>query len=300
MQLRFLLLFLILAVPVNANIHVNESGWWLDEFNKSQTPITDAIEFAKDGDTIVIGNGTYRENILIDKEISIVSDGCQIYAGKPDRDVIRIENTNNVKISGLTIIGATEKSGIRIYNASNCTVENCRIFENGNGIYIRGTGSHPSKNNSILNCVVSGNKNGIKLSGKGCTGNDIRFNDIERNRYGIYSTIADSNEISNNNIIENDVGVYLTTRSERNVITFNNLNNYEWNLFNDQNVTIEAKYNYWYLTTNLSIDKTIYDDDEGGGLVEFYPYLVNPAIVGELAVSVLMLMGSAILLHRKF
>jgi hypothetical protein len=46
----------------------------------------------------------------------------------------------------------------------------------------------------------------------------------------------------------------------------------EYQLYNDTNNTVDAYYNYWGYTTVADIDTHIYDDDEGGGLVNFDPF----------------------------
>jgi hypothetical protein len=65
---------------------------------------------------------------------------------------------------------------------------------------------------------------------------------------------------------------------------------YYWNFCNKQNDDVEAKYNYWVAVDNETIDRCIYDNEEGGGEVEFYPFATGPvpcAPIPELATFIL-------------
>jgi len=60
-----LLTVFLLAVAGSVSgsvIYVNESGWWINEFNSSSTPIQSAINYTKSGDTIIVYSGTYNES----------------------------------------------------------------------------------------------------------------------------------------------------------------------------------------------------------------------------------------------
>jgi|GEM_PF-3689530 len=290
----FIIFLLIISLNLvdATTIYVNETGWWVNKFNSSSTPIKDAVEYAKENDTVFVVKGNYSENVIINKSISLISNGSRVTAKNPKKNVITIEDTSNVTVSGFTIFGTyTDYSGIKIYNASNCTIENCTLFKNGNGVYVRGTGSNPSKYNKILNCKIYKNDNGVKLSGNGCANNSIRFNNVSYNNIGIHSTMSDYNEIKNNDILYNVIGVYLKSKSINHAIEFNNFNNTEWNIYNNQSYSVVAKNNYWYSQDAQSIDKKIYDDEEGAGKVTFQPFLSDPDPVNEFSTMLLTIAG---------
>ena len=58
------------------DICVNETGWWRDggAFNPSNTPIQHAIDNATACDTICVKDGTYNENVNVNKRLTIRSE----------------------------------------------------------------------------------------------------------------------------------------------------------------------------------------------------------------------------------
>ncbi len=96
-----------------------------DDGGSDYTTIQEGIDAAKSGDTIFVYNGTYYENIVIEKTITLIGEDKKttFIDGYSDEFnlIIRI-SANNVKISGFTIQNSKQNyysSGI-IINKSNC------------------------------------------------------------------------------------------------------------------------------------------------------------------------------------
>ncbi len=55
-------------------------------------------------------------------------------------------------------------------------------------------------------------------------------------------------------------------------------NNTTYDFYNNTNIAIDAKNNYWYALDSLSIAQRVYDfhDNAGKGKVSFIPYLLQP------------------------
>ena len=98
--------------------------------NQLYTTIQAAVSAADSGDEVQVADGTYNENVLIERRLTLRSiNGAAttfVAAADTHQDVIRID-AENVRVSGFTVYGATEKAGIRLSSDSaHCVIENNR------------------------------------------------------------------------------------------------------------------------------------------------------------------------------
>jgi len=185
--------------------------------------IQEAINSANEGDTIFVRNGTYYENVVVNKTISLVGEDMMttIIDGSKAGTVVQI-TADNVSVSGFTVRysgwGWTN-NGIYVHFADNCEIANNYFFTNchnirlnysrgsrvtgnvidGNGYGIRLIHSDDSEaiNNSVSNCI-----GGIHLEfATNCT---VKGNQFTQNGQGIrfyspctYNTVAE-NTVYNN------------------------------------------------------------------------------------------------------
>jgi len=198
-----------------------------------------AINAAVPGETIELTTGTFCENIIIDKTITLQGAGMAstyIY-GDCTTHVVWIKDTApGVKIQELhvNVWGDTGSNydGILI-DSDNNVIENTIISECHRGIFIRSSGNTVryntictiydasfegiligETNNKIHDNVIlrseypSGiNTKGILLlSAEDC---DIYHNHISNLEFGIYFAGGENNEISSNTIENNKKGFYL-------------------------------------------------------------------------------------------
>ena len=134
---------------LNDVLYVGGSG----EGNYSS--IQDAINDALDGYTIIVYPGVYNENIVINKQVTLIGkdrDNTVINGGMKD-DVVFI-TASNVKIEGFTITNSGsvgDDAGVRIYDYTRyCKISNCSIINCNRGIF----GYHISYA-TIKNCTIS-------------------------------------------------------------------------------------------------------------------------------------------------
>ena len=138
-------------------IYVNTSGWWIDpaQYNSSSTPIQSAINSAGDGSLIYVYDGTYIENVDVNRSLTLQGEGADVVtvtAASADDHVFDV-STGYVNISGFTMTGATYQSGIHLYHADHCDISDNNASDNGYGIYL----DHSSSNNTLLNNTANSN-----------------------------------------------------------------------------------------------------------------------------------------------
>ncbi len=176
-----------------------------------------AVDNATDGDTIIVRDGIYVENIDITKSLTIKSEngsencivngtGSNVFTLKADR----------IRIEGFTITGG--RCGIYIRSNNNTIINNNIILNNYDGILL-----WHSIGNSISNNNLSNNYDGIDL--RYSDNNSISNNIISSNNKGIsFLLYSDNNSISNNNFSNNGYGIYIHY-SNNNSIAENNFSN---------------------------------------------------------------------------
>jgi len=122
------------------------------------TSIQDAINTANTNDTIYIFNGTYHENIIINKTVTLIGENKNntILNGSGFEEIINI-TADNVKITNLTIQNGVY--GIKLYKIKNSTIKNNIITNNMEGIWF-----YSSYNNTIIENNITSNMNyGISI-----------------------------------------------------------------------------------------------------------------------------------------
>jgi len=172
---------------------------------KAYATIQSAVNAANPGDVVSVDEGVYSENVVIKKNgISIMGKNREktIIDGKKASSGIKIDQTNNVTVSDLTIrnSGASGKSdaGVTIFSAHNNRVSNLILTSNLIGISI-----YSESNNNVVsgNSIRSSIDDGILIYSS--SNNKIFNNNIQENKIGIYADAARTSTIYSNNFIDN-------------------------------------------------------------------------------------------------
>ncbi|MBO3800833.1 MAG: NosD domain-containing protein [Thermoproteota archaeon] len=245
---RGLLLFIIIIVLLSG-LQVKASRTIEVEKKSYFAKISDAIKNANDGDTIIVHEGTYEENIVINKRISLIADGKVTLVGVGTKPVVTIA-ANKVKIVGFNIT-TNGFFSTAIYIANGCglsQIYNNILMNAYFGIYSDKTFGNDIINNSItrndfgimLNYTsesefkqnkIENNKYGIALSGS--RKNIIQENNITNNQYGIYLFDSQNDTIFNNYLFSNFYGIYLTAFSSNETVKNNFIINSQFGIFID-------------------------------------------------------------------
>jgi len=194
--------------------------------NQNYTIIQQAINEASENDTITVDNGTYNENIDINKAINLVGAGADvtiINATNSSDHVINVSNVNNVNISRVTVKGARgcclPYSGIYMYSSNYSKIEYINASNNEFGIYLS-----YSNNGTLTNINTSSNaETGITLIGSnGCS---LTNNNASSNYVGIFLSSSTNNNLVNITASSNEKGgILLYYSSNYNVLTNNTAN----------------------------------------------------------------------------
>lgn len=181
-------------VSTNNIIYVDDDG------GADYTRIQDAIDNASDGNTVYVYSGTYYENIILNKSITLEGEDCNttIIDGQKIDDVIHLTGNSTI-IRGFTIMNArngqnSDDAGIDIRSYSNIIMDNI-IFDNILGIYFQVLDS----NNIITNNVFDDNSLGLKLRFTSET--IVSNNSFVDNYRGMRLEYVDHVNISGNTIV---------------------------------------------------------------------------------------------------
>lgn len=169
----------------------------------SYRTISAAIAAARNGDTVSVSPGTYRENITImGKRITVRSvsgPGVTVIAGNPGRTPVMIQNVpaGTMTLQGFRIVAGSAPSGqgggITIANYASPTIRGNELVSNrsndGAGILVYNN-SHPT-----------------------ITGNNIHHNTAARFGGGVFAVINSNPKVTGNTISNNRAygggGIYL-------------------------------------------------------------------------------------------
>jgi parallel beta-helix repeat protein len=191
--------------------------------------IQGAVDNATEGDTIIVRDGTYLENVKVNKRLTIRSENGPVntIVVSPEgvNDHVLTVTADNVHINGLTVKNATGKNetGRYIYAGLYISAHHCDITDNtamsnaygfflsesskntlennvasdqiGDDIYLYYSDSNTISNNTVLK---SNYRSGIRLWGS--HNNTVCNNNVSNNIYGIRLWGSHNNTIEKNNV----------------------------------------------------------------------------------------------------
>lgn len=211
--------------------------------------IQQAINDAMPNTTLLVGSGTYTENLSVNKPLELVGENrsttaISASANESERSTVVI-NASNVQMREFTIrssngsssLGSvtiriarpydnntisdnrlsSDCSGIEIFNSTSNTIEWNDIESARQGIVL-----DSALDNNISNNRIASNFHGLEV--RDSTSNTIFGNCIENNTVGILVDSSSNNDLHNNNITGNTYGM-IFTNSTGNTARENNVAN---------------------------------------------------------------------------
>jgi nitrous oxidase accessory protein len=171
--------------------------------DKSISTLREGIKTAKDGDTILLNKGIYKEgNIIINKAIYLVGIDGPVLDGENKNEILTLTG-KNIVIKGIHFANAgyssmNDYAALKIIDATNILIENNSIINASFGIHLANT-----INSVIRNNTIKGNDKSEHLSGNGihlwkCADMQVENNSIQGHRDGIYFEFVTQSTIQNN------------------------------------------------------------------------------------------------------
>lgn len=216
--------------------------------------IQSAIDFAKEGDRILVKGGAYRGPILINKRVELVGEGEPIIDGEGRHQVITVK-ANGVRIEGFVIKNSgmsysEDIAGLKVINSKECVIRENSFLNNFFALYLE----------RVSGCLVEGNKIIGFAKSEGSSGNGIhawnserlivKNNYIKGHRDGIYFEFVKDSTIEGN-------------RSEYNLryglhFMFSNDDAYRKNYFYKNGAGVAVMY-----SKNIKMEENIFEKNEG-------------------------------------
>jgi len=248
-QIIFLIALLFISIlRAKANDIIVSPG-------SSITSVKRAIELSSTGDRIIVKKAFYSEgNIEVNKPVEIIGENFPVIDGEGQFQILTIKS-NNVKVSGLIIRNSgssnlNDLAGIRIENASDCTIENNRLENNFFSV-------------SLYNCshciikanIITGNAKRESTSGNGihlwkCDSVSVEDNFITGHRDGIYFEFVTNSFISNN-VSRNNLRYGLH-------FMFSHYDSYQYNTFSNNGAGVAVMY-----TKHVEMKGNLFKDNWG-------------------------------------
>lgn len=223
-----LLCLLYVSALVGSEISARATpSTWVVDGNGTGTfkTIQQAVNHANAGDTISVHNGTYYEQVSINKSLSLIGESAKstVIDGNWTGDVVTIL-ANDVVMEGFTVRRSQifpSYAGIRIEGSSRVLISQNRVVNN-----YRGIAFYSSSNNSVVDSVVSNNSiDGLGFfssSSNAVSGNVVSHNFV--NGIAFYSSNNNtllSNTVSHNSVDGITFSSCVNNLISRNTISFN-------------------------------------------------------------------------------
>jgi parallel beta-helix repeat protein len=244
--------------PVKATtITVDDSG------GADYLTLQEGIDAANPGDTVFVYNGTYYENVVVNKTITLTGENkdTTVINGMGKSSVIWIIE-EKVNVSGFTVTNSSDlgdSGGFNIDSNFN-TIYNNILNNNEYGLYFQPS-SHG--NNITANNISSNGYCGMRIY---ASGNNITQNIVSHNsNYGIYLDSSDDNKVSGNVIFQNGLPGLFLNFSENNNVSDNTFSNDGIFIFGD---LIDHWNTHDIDTSNMVNGKPVYywKDQSGGSI----------------------------------
>ena len=223
--------------------------------DKTISTLHQGIETSKNGDTILLNKGIYKEgNIIINKSICLIGINNPVLDGEYKYEILTLTG-KNIVIKGIHFVNAgyssmNDYAALKIIDATGIVIENNNFNNTFFAIHVANTTHSVIRNN-----MIKGNDKSEHLSGNGihfwkCANMRVENNSIRSHRDGIYFEFVTQSTIERN-------------LSEKNIryglhFMFSPDNSYFANTFKDNGAGVAVMY-----TKNVRMENNVFEKNWG-------------------------------------
>lgn len=167
-----------------------------------------AFEKANDGDTVIVYGGVYREGALyLDKSITLIGESYPEIDGEEEHENLVVEK-DGVKIEGFLFSNSghsnfNDIAALKIKNAKNVFIENCKFENNFFGIHTMNSSYISFVGNELHSKSRNGKQSANGIHVWKANHITIQGNIIRGHRDGIYLEFVENSTITDNKSIGN-------------------------------------------------------------------------------------------------
>lgn len=223
--------------------------------NTAVSSLSEGIRLAKEGDTILLSKGIYKEsNIVIDKPLFLQGIGWPVLDAEFKNEILKLTG-KNITVRGIHFANAgyssmNDYAAIKIIDATNVLIENNMISNASFAIHVAN-----STHSIIRSNIIAGPNKSEHLSGNGihlwkCDEMTVENNFIRGHRDGIYFEFVTGSVIRNNT-------------SEMNIryglhFMFSHSDTYQYNTFHNNGAGVAVMY-----SKNVRMEHNVFDENAG-------------------------------------
>ena len=223
--------------------------------DKAVKTLREAVTLSKDGDTIILNSGTYKEgNIIINKPVHLIGVNMPILDGESKNEILTLTG-RDILVTGVHFANAGYSSmndfaALKIIDATNVIIENNVISNGSFGIHMANSTHSFVRNNTIRGTNKSEHSSGNGIHLWKCSDMMIENNSIESHRDGIYLEFVTESTIQKN-------------RSERNIryglhFMFSHSDKYVGNVFRNNGAGVAVMY-----SKDVTMDNNLFERNWG-------------------------------------
>lgn len=155
------------------------------------TSLKKAVELAKNGDTILLQKGIYKEgNIIINKSIRLIGINEPVLDGENKYEILTVSG-ERILIKGIQFHNSgyssmNDYASISLVDARNCIIENNIIEHSYFGIHVANSSNCIISENTVKGTPKTEQTSGNAINLWKCDSMVIESNDVQGHRDGIY------------------------------------------------------------------------------------------------------------------